>query len=672
MRPARRLLRLFVLCLLSAVCASPAYAVPPPQLSTGGQVTDLAEVIGDEAEVERALDDLRESEQLQLFAVYVDSFDGANPQEWADATAEQNGLGTNDMLLAVAVEDRQYAWSVSQNFPLDDSELQEIAVEDIEPRLQEGDWSGAAIGAAEGLEAQAGGGIGGGGAGGWLVALPCLFGLLVLGAGLYLAWRLLRRATRGGAAGPAASRTPTAVSTEELSKRAGSLLVEMDDALETSDQDVGFAEAEFGPEAAAPFREAVERARADVAEAFRLQQRLADETPESEDERRRILAEIIGRCERADAELESHAERFEQLRDRARRAPEIATAVEKAIAAAEERLSGAAETLARLRAAFPESAVTPVAAAPEQARERLRFASGSVVQARSAIEAGDAREAADLLSAAEEAAAQASRLLDSVSATAAELDAAPGRLDAELAEVRQDIAAAEALPAGTPQAAAVAAPLAGARVALGDVTDAMSRGGQDPLALLRRLEAVSVPLDSALASQAQREEQAARARQRLDELLASTRGRIAAIHEFVATNRGGVGAQARASLAEAQARLSQATSLRESDPVRALEHAEAAGAYAEQALQFAQNDVAEFGRGGYGQPPVAGRGMGGDIGGMLLGGILLGQMFGGGFGGGMGRGFGGGLGGGRRGGFGRFSSGSFGGMASRRGGFGRF
>ena len=653
MRSPRRVAHLALLFALAALLfALPAHAAAPPQLD--GQLTDQAGAVADKSRVQRELDRLRDRDQIQLFVTYVDSFDGMPAQQWADTTAQRNGLGVNDMLLAVAVRDRQYAWSVSQDFPLNDTQLRELATKDIEPRLQRGDWTGAAVAAARGVGARVGGPIGGGGFGLWgglLALLPCVGVLLLVGAIVWALARSTKRRVPAGVPGPTAQPVTPAVPTGELEQRAGALLVEMDDALETSEQDVGFAEAEFGAEAAAPFRQAVERARADVGEAFRLQQRLTDSTPDTEEERRRVLTEIVQRCERADDELESHAARFEQLRARAKRGPEIAVSVEESIEGSERRVEAVEQTLASLRATYPASALAAVEHAPEQARERLGFASRSVADARAALGANDRSKAAGILSAAEEAAAQAARLLDSVEAAEKGLASAEARLQTGLADMRQDIAAAEALPAGTREAMLVAAPLASARVVLAEVGGALSAGHYDPLALLRRLEGAAVPLDAALAQQAQSAAQAVRAGQGLDEVIATTRGRISAIREFIATNRGGVGTGARAALAEAQARLAQAEALRDRDPC----------ARCSTPSPPRSTPSRRCGSRATRSRRIPGRGD--DIGGMILGGILLGQLFGG---------HGGGFGGGRRGGFGNFSPGSFGGSASRRGGGGRF
>ncbi|MBW5425995.1 TPM domain-containing protein, partial [Streptomyces sp. BG9H] len=136
------------------LCPSPAAADDPVTLSRTGQTTDRAGALGDRADAaERALDRLYDDRAVQLFVVYVRDFSGRSPQDWADATAERNGLGLDDVLLAVATHDRQFAYSVDNDSRLSDAQLQEVATTAIRPALRENDWAGAAIGAADGYRA---------------------------------------------------------------------------------------------------------------------------------------------------------------------------------------------------------------------------------------------------------------------------------------------------------------------------------------------------------------------------------------------------------------------------------------------------------------------------------------------------------------------------------------
>lgn len=64
-----------------------AWAEPPSRL--GGPVTDSAGVLaaGDDARITEAFDRLRAADGVQVFVTYVESFDGADGQEWADDAA---------------------------------------------------------------------------------------------------------------------------------------------------------------------------------------------------------------------------------------------------------------------------------------------------------------------------------------------------------------------------------------------------------------------------------------------------------------------------------------------------------------------------------------------------------------------------------------------------------
>src|SRR5680860_448946 len=216
--------------LLSALLlGSPTVAHAEDPVSFGaGHIVDRVDALGDrEAEVQAAIDTLYEDTQIDLFVVYVARFTGAADREaWADATADKIGLGTRDILLAVATADRQYQLRVDPGFGLTDAELAELETVAIEPALRENDWAGAAIGAAEGIGASATGAPlpapvitpgeanpgGGGFTGIWIVLVI----LVVIGA-VVLVVVLGRR--RRAALGVRAPGGPPEVPTAELKER---------------------------------------------------------------------------------------------------------------------------------------------------------------------------------------------------------------------------------------------------------------------------------------------------------------------------------------------------------------------------------------------------------------------------------------------------------------------
>jgi hypothetical protein len=62
-----------------------------------------------------------------MWVVFVDTFDGTDPQAWADQTFTATDLGVDAYLLAVAIGDRQYGYVVDQAFVLGDAALARVA-----------------------------------------------------------------------------------------------------------------------------------------------------------------------------------------------------------------------------------------------------------------------------------------------------------------------------------------------------------------------------------------------------------------------------------------------------------------------------------------------------------------------------------------------------------------
>ncbi|MFC9248516.1 TPM domain-containing protein [Streptomyces sp. NPDC057136] len=685
---------LIAVCWLVLLPALTARADDPVTLSRAGQITDKVGAVGDREEpVEAALDSLYEDRRIQLFVVYVRDFSGRSAQTWADETADRNGLGQEDVLLAVATHDRQYAYSVDAGSRLTDEQLRDVASTAIEPALTENDWAGAAIGAANGYSAVLAGqpvptptltpgaadpGTGssdGGGAGDLILPVA-----LVGGAGAIAVYAYTRRKRRAsGRTTPAATgwgsgaEPPTPL--PELDARAKEVLVDTDDAVRTSEEELGFATAQFGEEAAVPFTEAVTHAKTELTAAFRLRQQLDDAFPEDDATRRRMLDEIISRCAEANERLDTVSEDFDRLRALERTAPQALATAESAFRELAGRISTAEATLAGMRSRYAESAAAPVASGIEQAKDRLLFATSSLNEARQAVDGGDNSKAAVYVRAAEGAVGQAATLVDAVDRRATELAEAAGKLPASLTETETDLADAGGLLEGTAEGVSTAdlrGRIARAEAVVEDVRAELAAGPYDPIDALRRVEEADAALDEALTGAREREQGSLRARSLLDQAMLTARATIAAAADFITTHRGAVGSQARTRLAEAQRRWERAGELAGSDdPQGALAEAQQADALAGQAQSLAEQDVRSYGNQ---IGPGGVQGGGGGMSGAVLGGIILGGLLGGG-GGGRGRsgGFGGGFGGSGGGGFGG-GPGSFGGGGTRgrRGGGGRF
>lgn len=473
---------------------------------------------------------------------------------------------------------------------------------------------------------------------------------------------------------------PTPVS--ELDARAKELLVETDDAVRTSQEELGFATAQFGDETARPFADAVAHAQAELIAAFRLRQALDDAAPEDDAARRAMLEEILTRCTDANARLDAESDAFDQLRAMVSRAPEVLAAAEDAAQRLPDRIDAAEGTLTAMADAYAPGSFAAVAGNPAAARDRLQFAVENLTHARAALAADDRPTTAVHVRAAESAVGQAGTLADAVGRREQELREAAAALTDALRDIRTELADAQGVVRGTAadeSSADLQGRVARAQTVLAEVERGVEQGAvggrYDPLAALRRVEEADAALEEALAGARERAEAGRRAGRLLDQALVGARSSVAAARDFVTTRRGGVGPAARTRLGEGERHLQQAVEHAGTDPAGALRHAQRADELGREALRLAEQDVQGF-DGSYGGGPFGGRygsgyGQGGGRGRMgtgMLGGIILGGMLGG-FGGGRGGGRGGGFGGG----FGR-GPGSFGGGGTRgrMGGGGRF
>lgn len=655
--------------------AAPAAATDPVDLGAGF-VSDEGGVLSssDTTAVEDRLSLLSDQTDIDLWVVYVDEFTNpANAEEWANQAAGANGLGPNQYLLAVAVDSRQFYLSGYSEGPVTFEQLGTIEQQRIQPALGADDWAGGAVAAADGLQDAVGGGSGGtsgassGGFGGIILFLVVA---VAVGALIFVFVRSRRRkkpAVAGGteAEAPGAEQIPI----EELERRAASALVQTDDAVRTSEQELGFARAQFGDAATTEFEQALASAKDDLNAAFTLQQQLDDATPDSEEQVRQWNSEILRLCEGANAGLDDKAAAFDELRKLEQNAPEALARVQAERATAAAALDDADAHLRALSTAYAPEALATVADNPAQARQRLAFADEQLLLAQTAIGAGDGGEAAVSIRAAEEAVGQAELLEQAIDKLGADLAQGQAHATALLAELEQDIAAVSALPDADGRIAAV---ITATRQQIDTARRHLSGTATRPLVALQGLEAANQQIDALVAGVRDAEAKAQRARQMVGQLILQAQAQVSTAEDFVTSRRGAIGAQARTRLAEAGAALVQAQQLQQSAPEQAMQYAQRANQLAEQAIHHAQNDVGSFSGGGM----FGGSSGGGDnMLGAVLGGIVINSLLGGGgrSSGGLGGMFGGG--GGRGGGFGGGgrSSGSFGGggTRSRRGG-GRF
>lgn len=659
MLPRRRWSSLVVPALLGLfllVGGAPASAAEPVSLT--GEITDQVGALdGQQDEVQSALDQLAADTPYQLYVVYVADFGGAEPVTWAQETATASGLGSEDFVLAVATDARRYALVPQSTGDLSASQVEKAAAA-TEDQLRDDDWAGAAIAAADTLREQA---TGGGSSGGSWFGTLLVIGLVVIGVLLLVGWLRGRSRRQQVAAAPqtAPADELTMLPTAELDRRSSTALVAIDDALRTSEQELGFAQAQFGPSATKEFEEVLTGAKQRVTEAFRLRQTLDDDIPDSEPQVRETATRILRQCQQVAADLEAQKAGFDHLRDLQAGVDAALDTHEHTAADLQTRIEPTRAVLTTLAAQYPASALASVVHNPDQARLLLEEVAATIAQGREAVARDERGTAVGYARATEEALGQVTTLLDAVDRAGADLATIGPRLDAAVASISSDLADVRRLAAHSQD---VAGPAATATAAIETARTARAGTG-DPLAALRTITEAEMALDAALAPMREADERARRALGLLDDLIGRLDSTLRATSDFIATRRGAIGPEARTRLAEAERLRTQALDQRGHDPEQALESGRRAQELAVEAQQLAQADVdhqQEFaGVGGQ-------RGGGGfnNVGGMVLGGILLDSILrgGGGFGGGHhgGGGDGGGWGGGGGDG-GGFGDGGFGG-----------
>jgi uncharacterized membrane protein YgcG len=723
-KPARlfRILRSFVLAAAALLTLAPL-VLAQGTVTLKTQITDQTRVLdGQTSQIQTALDRLLNQANVQLWLEFIPTSGSSSAPQLAQETFQANGLGGNDLLLLVAVNDHRYGWWEAANGDigtatgLTGATIDGILSSSLEPSFRAGDYSGGVISFAGALGSAVesagkpvskptayvpagnqGGGQGSGSSGNDSTAttlLWTLIGVLVIGTGLvvvalwFASWRRRRL-----------SAEERDRKTGELARQANKLLVDTDDAVRNAQQELGFAQAEFEDADTRPFADAIADAQAKMKSAFSIRQQLDDSIPEDQPTREKMYGEIIAACQAANAAMDEQAARIQALRDLEKSAPQALAALPDAVEKLKSRLP-AIQTALQTLSGYAPSAWASVKGNPEEADKRGHFAEQQIEKGKAALAATppDASAAAHSARAAQEAVAQAGQLLDAVEQMAAALDEARGKLDQEIKAAEADVATAKASPAPAGPAAATSpssagaptspagpgpsstgADLARAEALLATARQQATAPAPDTIAALKTAQEAHAAVDSVLASIRDAASQQARAVAAFSSARTLAVASINQATAFINARSTGVGREARTRLAEAQRHLDQADAIWSTDLPGATTEANRAQNMATSAYTLASNDFTGFdtgsrrGGGGFG-----GGGAGADIGGAIIGGIIGGMLSGGGRGGwGRGGGFGGtpwgsggGWTGGGGGGFGGFGGGGHGGGGGFGGGGG--
>ena len=419
-----------------------------------------------------------------------------------------------------------------------------------------------------------------------IVTVIVLF-VLVVGVGFGL---LARRRRRGGPDNKNSASDSATANRGDLPKRANVLLVRLDDAVKENNDELGFAVAQFGDAKTRAFADAIASATADLTEAFRLKQKLDDAFPDTEAQRREWNARIVQLCETSQESLRAQADAFDALRRLESNAPANLMAVRGIVAATEARIPAATATITRLNDSYSPPVLATVHDNVADAGTLLATAAAAATTADARLAEGGATDVAETVQDAEAAVRRAARLLDAIDNLDAALAAETARLAQLASDSQADLAEARAArdaPPDPESGAAIGAAITALERTL--ATLAESAAPADPVASIGRLQAATAELDTALATARNQTQRLEHARTALIGALVTARSQIATTEDFIAARRGGIGADARTRLAEAQRLLMIAEA--EADPVTALDTARSSATYSRDADALARYDV---------------------------------------------------------------------------------
>ncbi|MGP5294969.1 TPM domain-containing protein [Corynebacterium casei] len=636
-----------------AVAATVNYVAQAPS-AISDRVTDSADVLSsaEESEITEKITQLQQEEQLMIHVVFTTDMDGMSAEEYAGAIVDAKG--PNAAAYVVDVEQHQMGVQTGDQWPqgkLDD--MYDAAYS----HLASDDWAGSANAL---VDAALGSGGSGGGGGAWLAGAGGA--VVVAGGGI---WAYTRNRSKKESAAvledareiePTDIRRLNSLDLETLDALAHEELVSTDESIRRGKEELDIAMAEFGPERTRSFTRAMNHSTTTLQKAFGIRQRLDDSIPESPEQRREMLVEIISSCGQADDALDEQSAEFAEMRNLLINASSKLDELTQRTIDVRARLPKAEETLAALRAEFNEEMLQSVDDNVQIASASLDEAEKSLAAARE-IEAKPAGQQGGLVAHirdAEHAIEVSDRNLAGVENARTNIFEAKAGLPALIEEVEGEIReAGDIKNQGRSQGtdadwAALDDVVARAQQA---VEVAKAEGSSDPLGQHTALITIDTELDEQLDTVREQTSTHARQLEMFAKQIQSAGTQIQAAEDVISSRGRIVGSGARTALADAKHLHAQALNSRDRDIRAAIGYARQSTNAAKIAADRARDDYNNYRR--QQQRQQTGNMAGNIITGMVIGQVLGGggRSGGGGFGGGFGGGgFGGGGGGGFRGG----------------------
>lgn len=329
------------------------------------------------------------------------------------------------------------------------------------------------------------------------------------------------------------------------------MLLDADDVVRASEDEIEFARAQFGPDAVASFSSAIDNARALVSRGFALQRGNEDgSNPVSTQE----MNDFINRLNAAMNQLVQERQSFTERRNKEANIGEQVSDLLESIAQTRNQISQAQMDLQTLKLAYSAEAIASLIGRPDQARALLDQAETSAKEALAAQQSG--QNAYETLEVARRALALARHQLESITQAPDQLARSSELLTAAIGSITSDISDVTRLKAD-PLAFKPLVDSAQAAISGGH---AAQNGQGDPLAALESLRLAEASLDEALAPLRSAEERAQRAQSGIDALLSQADSEVARANQHITSHGSLVGFDARSQLSFARSALQNAHS----------------------------------------------------------------------------------------------------------------
>ena len=430
----------------SAFLSTSAQAADPMQI-TGTTVYDSTKSLGDTATLKSKISALSKKHNVDLHVVVIDKFENpSGSQAWTKALATKNNWGSADVVLVIATETRQAYFLAGSTKTLSSDQQTKVYQNYIKPKLQNSDYSGAALAAVEGIEAQKGGS-----SSGVVTGVLGVGAAATVGAGGYAMYRRRRRRTLSSSLSVPTVRLVTTppipeVPLEELRTRAGSALLQADTTMSHAKQELDFARAQYSDQQVAEFAQEIARAEDLMRKSFQRQQLLTDSIPDTEAEQRAWLTEIIDNSQEVTRIAQEQDAKLAQLRNLEQEAPQAIEALAQRLPQLRASVEEIAAQYRALKERYLPSALEPISKTPTLLDSNMVLCAAELEKAQATVNTARSEAVAHLRTA-EEAASQIQALGAAVNTRAQELEQAQLGLSTDLLSIQRDVAEAKSLAA---------------------------------------------------------------------------------------------------------------------------------------------------------------------------------------------------------------------------------